>query len=567
MHAGVSSRPLRVILPGFGTIVFAAVLLAWSVAGVAPVTLEDVATSAGVQFVLRNSATPEKHQIETMVSGVAVFDYDNDGKPDIYFVNGAQQPKLEKTDPSYYNRLFRNQGNWVFKDVTHQAGVKGEGFATGVATGDFDNDGFVDIFIAGVNRNMLYRNHGDGSFEDVTERAGLGNQGAARKKPWSISAGWFDYDNDGRLDLFVVNYVVWDPDKEPFCGDPVRGNRGYCHPKYYQGLANNLYHNNGDGTFTDVSESSGIAAHVGKGMSVNFADYDQDGSMDVFVTNDTTPNFLFHNEGAGRFREVALKAGVALNEDGRAVSSMGADFRDLDNDGREDVFVAALATETFPLFRNLGKGIFADITYPSGMGRFTVAFSGWSNGIFDLNNDGLKDLFIACGDVNDNAELFSSRKSRQRSMILLNRGNRTFADASQQAGADFNKLGLHRGAAFGDFDGDGRVDMVVSRIGEPAELFRNTSTVKNHWLALRLTGRRSTRDAIGARLRIVGASGREQWNHVTTSVGYGCASERTVFFGLGEDALASLVEVFWPSGAHQVLREVATDRYLTLEEP
>lgn len=543
-----------------------------------PVRFQDLAPRAGIDFVLRNSATPQKRQIETMVSGVAVFDYNNDGRPDIYFVNGASQPRLAKSDPSYFNRLYRNDGDWRFTDVTRAAGVEGEGFATGVAAADYDNDGFTDLFIAGVNRDILYRNRGDGTFEDVTAKAGLTPRGA---KPWAISAGFFDYDNDGRLDLFVSNYVIWDPAREPFCGDPFRSYRTYCHPRYYQGLPNQLFRNNGDGTFTEVSQAAGLSAHIGKGMSTLFADYDLDGRIDVLVTNDTTPNFLFHNEGNGRFRELALQAGVAFNEDGRAVSSMGADFRDLDNDGLPDVFIAALANETFPLFRNLGRGQFVDITYPSGLGRLTLPHSGWSNGIFDFNNDGFKDLFVACGDVNDNTELFSSRRSRQRNLILVNPGDGKFIDWSAQAGPDFQQTGLHRGAAFGDFDLDGRVDVVVSRIGERAELFRNTSSATAplrriggrlvqsapHWLAIRLTGRRSNRDAIGASIHLVSSSGLQQWNHVTTSVGYACASDKTVFFGLGQDSMVKLLEITWPSGAIQKLEDVPADVYLTLAEP
>jgi hypothetical protein len=528
-----------------------------------PITFEDVAARAGIDFALRNSATPEKHQIEAMVSGVAVFDYDNDGWPDIYFVNGARQPKLEKDDPSFYNRLYRNNRDGTFTDVTLQAGLEGDGFATGVAAGDYDNDGFTDLFIAGVNRNILYRNRGNGTFEDVTARVGLAHD-PDRRKPWSIAAGWFDYDNDGFLDLFVVNYCAWNPELEPPC--TLNGVRAYCHPKYYAGLPNMLFHNNGDGTFTDVSESSGIAAHVGKGMGVAFLDFDQDGKLDVFVANDTYPNFLFRNEGGGRFREVALGAGVAFNEDGRAISSMGADARDVDNDGREDVFVVAISNETFPLFRNLGKGLFADITYASGLGRQTRAVTGWSNGIFDLNNDGLKDLFVACSSIDDNAEMFSPHKSRQPNMVFANLGGARFLDVGSGAGSSFQQAGFHRGVAFGDFDRDGRVDVVVSRIGERAELFRNTSVTGNHWLALRLRGRRSNRDGIGALIHVVGRSGREQWNRVTTSTGYGCASDRTVFFGMGKDGAAKSIEIDWPAGTRQKIVDVPADRYLTIDE-
>ena len=396
-----------------------------------PITFENIAARSGVDFVLRNSATPARRQIETMVSGVAIFDYNSDGKPDIYFVNGARQPQLDKPDPSYYNRLYRNDGEGRFTDVTLAAGVRGDGFATGVAAGDFDNDGWEDLFIAGVNRNILYRNRGNGTFEDVTERAGLG-QPAGVRKPWSVSAGWFDYDNDGRLDLFVVNYCVWDPEKEHAC--TIGKARTYCHPKYYDGLPNSLYHNNGDGTFTDVSVRSGIAGHIGKGMALSFLDFDADGRLDVFVTNDTTPNFLFRNLGDGKFQEVALESGVAFNNDGRAVSSMGADARDIDNDGREDLFVTANEGETFPLFRNLGGGLFADITNASGVGHQTRSSTGWSTGIFDFNNDGAKDLFAACGSIDDNVEEFSHRSFPSAQSSAGKRGRRKIRRCQRAGG-------------------------------------------------------------------------------------------------------------------------------------
>jgi hypothetical protein len=525
------------------------------------VTFDDISARSGVDFVLRNSATGDRHQIETMVSGVAVFDYNNDGWPDIYFVNGARQPKLDKSDPSFYNRLYRNNKDGTFTDVTESAGVKGEGFQMGAAAADFDNDGAIDLFVTGVNRNILYRNRGDGTFEDITARAGLASAG---QKPWSVSAGWFDYDNDGRLDLFVVNYVAWSPEKDPPC--TIGKIRTYCHPKYYDGLPDQLYHNNGDGTFTDVSKSSGIGAHTGKGMGLAFLDYDQDGKLDVFVANDTVPNFLFHNDGGGRFSEVALQAGVAFNEDGQALSSMGVDARDVDNDGREDIWVVANAKQTFPLFRNLGKGLLNDVTYPSGIGRQTMASTGWSNGIFDFNNDGQKDLFAACSAIDDNTEVFSDRKSKQANRLLVNMGNLHFLDVSAAAGKDFQQIGAHRGAAFGDFDRDGRVDAVVSRIGERAEIFRNTSPTKNHWLALQLRGKRSNRDGIGALIHVTTASGGSQWNRVTTSTGYGGSSDRTVFFGLGKESTARSIEIVWPSGVRQKLDNAAGDRYLTIEE-
>ncbi len=519
---------------------------------------QDQIQSSGIRFVLRHSPTPEKHQIETMAGGVAIFDYDNDGRPDIYFVNGAAQPSLAKEGPQYFNRLYRNLGNWLFEDVTDKAGVRGAGFQMGAAAADYDNDGWIDLFVAGVNRNILYRNRGDGTFEDVTEQAGLAPAGA---KPWSIAGGWFDFDNDGHLDLFVVNYVVWDPAKEPFCGDRQAGYRTYCHPKYYRGLPNQLYRNRGDGTFEDVSERSGITKHIGKGMGVAFADAGGHGRLDVFVTNDTEPDFLFFNEGNGRFRETGVRAGVAYNDDGRALSSMGVDFRDVDNDGRPDLFVTALTNETFPLFRNLGDGLFADITYAAGIGKATLGFSGWGNGIFDFDNDGHKDLFAANGDVQDNTEVYSSRKSRLPNLLLRNDGKGGFAAAA------IGEPALHRGAAFADLDGDGRIDIVVTRLGESPLLLRNTMGEGRNWLALKLRGHGSNRDGIGARVEIETPDGRRQWNHATTSVGYASSSAPAVHFGFGGAARVRTVRIDWPSGQRQTLENVEANRYLTVEEP
>ncbi|MCW5982960.1 MAG: CRTAC1 family protein [Bryobacteraceae bacterium] len=495
-----------------------------------------------------------------MPAGVAVIDFDNDGLEDLYFINGASIPELAKTKPSYWNRLYRNEGNFRFTDVTERAGVAGEGFSMAVAAADYDNDGWTDLFVAGVNRNILFRNNGDGTFSDVTVKAGIAAAGPS--KPWSISAGWFDFDNDGHLDLFVVNYVKWSPTGDPYCGLPKQGYRCYCHPKHYEGLPNTLYRNNGDGTFTDVSETSGISAHVGKGMGLAFADYDGDGLIDVFVCNDTVRNFLFRNQGNGRFTETALRAGVALNEDGVALSSMGADFRDIDNDGKPDVFVTALSNETFPLFRNLGNGTFQDVTYASRLGFLSLPFGGFGGGVFDLNNDGWKDIFVAGSHVMDNEELFSSRASRQPNKIFANLGNGRFADAGGNSALRF-----HRGAAFGDFDNDGRIDVAVSCLNEPAELLRNASPGENNWLQLKLEGRRSNRDGIGAKVRLTQESGAVQYNHVTTSVGYASSSARRVHFGLGSDAAIKRIEIAWPSGARQTLDNVKANQLLRVVEP
>ncbi len=511
-----------------------------------PVAFEDIASRAGIDFTLRNGASGHHYQIETMVSGVVAFDYDGDGRVDLYFINGAKKP-------GEANRLYRNRPDGKFEDVTARAGLAGEGFGIGGAAADYDNDGDQDLFIAGVNRNYLYRNRGGGTFEDVTSKSGLAAEGL-----WAVSAGWFDFDADGHLDLFVVNYVQWSRDKDPPC--KTGGVRTYCHPRYYTGLPNRLYRNNGDGTFADVSEASGIAAHVGKGMGLTFLDYNGDDKLDVFVANDTVPNFLFRNEGGGKFREVALQAGVAFNEDGRALSTMGADARDWNNDGREDLWVTANANETFPLFLNLGRGLFRDETYPSGLGRSSMPMTGWSNGIFDLNNDGRKDLFAACGSIDANTEQFSHRTAKQPNRVFVNLGEGKFSDIAVGPAA------LHRGAAFADFDGDGRVDVAVTRIGEPAALFRNTSPGENHWLSVRLRGKRANRDGIGAMIRVRSASGAEQLNRVTTAVGYGSSSDRAAHFGMGPDARAERIEIRWPGGDVQVLKDVAVDRVLTVDQ-
>jgi hypothetical protein len=564
------------------------------------VSFDDVSARAGLDAVLRNGATPEKHLIEATAGGVAVFDYDGDGLVDIFITNGARQPGLDKPDPSWWNRLYRNRGDGTFEDVTVKAGLGGEGFSMGAAVADYDNDGHPDLFVAGVKRNFLYHNRGDGTFEDVTAKAGLHNE------PWSVSAGWFDYDGDGLLDLLVVNYVNWDSDHEPVCQDPHSGQRAHCDPRLYTGLPNTLYHNDGGGKFTDVSSAAGIRQHIGKGMGVAFADYDGDGRLDAFVANDTVPNFLFHNDGNGHFTESAIKAGVAFNDDGRALSSMGVDFRDVDNDGRPDLFLTALVNETYPLYRNLGKGLFSDFTYRSRVGAATIATTGWGNGIYDFNNDGRKDLFSANGDLNENAEAISGRSARQTNTVLVQLPNGTFDALAVGPRARY------RGAAFGDFDNDGRVDVVVCRLGERPLVLHNQSPGGNHWLGLKLVGRAgaragtrrddgsdgqkgrknqdsqaeapaplspspspspspslseggSNRDGIGAQVHIRTSAG-EQWNQVTTSVGYASSSDVRVHFGLGAAGRAS-VEIRWPSGRVQQLGEVAADRYLTVREP
>ena len=519
---------------------------------VAQIRFEEIAKKAGLDFRLKNGASGRFSQVELMPGGVAAFDYDNDGCMDLYFTNGATIPGLRKSGPEFSNRLYHNNCDGTFTDVTARAGVGGEGYSMAVATADFDNDGFCDIFVAGVNRNILYRNLGDGRFADVTAKAGLSGIDPKRGKMWSISAGWFDYDNDGWLDLFVSNYVAWDPATEPVCGAP--GKRFYCHPKEYPGLPNQLFHNNHDGTFTDVSERSGIARYIGKGMGVAFADFDADGFTDVFVANDSVRHFLFHNQGDGTFREIGLEAGVALREDGAAVAGMGVDFRDFDNDGLPDLVVSGMINDGFLLFRNLGKrSLFEDFAQRSGLQMGTRQFTGWSLGMYDFDNDGWRDLFFALSHF-PGLEPYIGRGAALANRVFRNIGGRRFEDVSAGAGADFQKPAMHHGAA------------VVTTLDGPVKLFHNITTGAGHWLAVRLRGTRSNRQGIGAVVCVTLPDGRALYGHATTSVGYASSSEPLVRFGLGPYTGVKQVEVRWPGGGRQKLTGVMGDRIIEIEE-
>jgi hypothetical protein len=531
----------------------------------AQIRFADVAGKSGLKFELRNGAIGGFHQPELMPGGVAVLDYNNDGCMDIFFTNGAAMPSLKKSDPQYFNRLFRNNCDGTFTDVTEKAGVAGEGYSMGVAVADYDNDGYPDIFVAGVNRNILYHNRGDGTFEDVTEKARLSGIDAHYGKLWSVAAAWVDVDNDGWLDLVVSNYVQWDPKVEPKCGTEKKPL--YCHPSAYHDTHNQLFRNNHDGTFTDISESSGIAAQFGKGMGVAVADYDGDGLMDIFVANDSVPNFLFHNLGHGKFEEVGMLAGVALDDNGRPVASMGADFRDFDNDGRPDLIFTAMINDTFPLFRNTGKTpVFEDDTARAGLAVATRALTGWGIGLFDFDNDGFKDVFTANAHFPALEESLGATVSLPNS-LFRNQGDGRFEDVSTTAGADFQIVGQYRGVAFADFDNDGRLDAVVSNVNGPARLFRNVTASIGHWLALKLTGTQSNRDGIGAQIAVTLPSGRKLYNHCTTTVGYASSSEPLVRFGLGTETVAKLIEIHWPSGRVQQLQDVKIDQVVKVREP
>ena len=530
-----------------------------------PIRFEDRQPSSGIDFVLDNATTPDKPVIDAVLGGLALLDYDGDGRLDVFFTNGARIPGLVKDDPRFWNRLYRSQGDGTFRDVTERAGVRGEGYSMGAAAADYDNDGWTDLYVTGVNRNLLYRNRGDGTFEDVTEQAGVGGGGAGGKKPWSVGAAWLDYDNDGDLDLFVTNYLDWTPENSRVCG--AEGRRLSCSPTFYAGLPNLLYRNDGGGRFSDVSGPMRIAEHVGRGMSVAVADADGDGFLDVFVANDQVRNFLFRNLGGRTFAESGVEAGVAYTEDGVPVSGMGTDFRDLDEDGRPDVFLTALSGESFPLYMNSAEGFFLPGTHAAGLGFATVMMSGWGTGAYDFDNDGSKELFIANGHVSENIGLYGSHQYRQPNALFRGTGGGRFQDATGETGAAMQRPRAHRGSAFGDLDQDGRVDVVVSAIGDPAAVLYNVSPGAGGWLALRLIGTKSNRDGIGASVRVTGESGRVQFNHVTTAVGYASSSEKQVHFGLGADRNAREIEIRWPSGTRQTLRDVAAGQVLEVREP
>jgi hypothetical protein len=514
-----------------------------------------------IPFRLEHGEIAARHVPATMAGGVAVFDYNRDGRPDIFFTNGANLATLKKDEPKYRNRLFRNDGNGVFTDVTEQAGLAGSGFDDGVAVGDYDNDGYPDLFVAGGHHNTLYHNNGDGTFTDVSAKVGLNKPDAQFGPMWAITGAWVDVNNDGLLDLFVVNYLQWDYATEPLC--EYKGIPDYCAPRSYKGLPNQLFLNKGDGTFEDVSEAWGIRAHVGKGMGVGMADYDLDGRPDLFVTNDASYNFLFHNTGA-KFEEVAFQKGVALTEDGNFVSGMGLDFRDFDNDGYPDLAFVALAKQAFPLWKNMAGRDFKEVTSASGMRALSMSMSGFGAGLYDFDNDGWKDLFVTRGDVLSRA--LPGTAVDQQNTVFRNLGASGRWEAlTGQAGLDAAPPLRHRGLAFVDLDGDGRVDVVATALASPAEIWMNRSPSPGHWLDIALEGTKSNRDGIGARVQVT-AKGGVQYNHMTTSVGYASSSHGPVHFGLGADDKAESVVIHWPSGIVQTLKDVAGDRVVAVKE-
>jgi enediyne biosynthesis protein E4 len=520
----------------------------------------DVAARSQFSYRTDNDFTGRKYFPQPMCGGVAAIDYDSDGWMDLFFTNGAKLPALKKSSPGTMNCLLRNKRDGTFEDVTDRAGLKGEelGFCFGVAAADYDNDGWQDLFLCNAGRNALYHNNGDGTFTDVTAGSGLD------MKPehlLSVGAAWFDYDNDGLLDLLITNYTLWSPETDKRCQmDELRDE--YCSPTVYKSVASRLYRNLGNGKFQDVTEASGIGKALGKGMGIAIADFNADGWMDIFVANDTEPNFLFINQGDGTFKELGLEYGAAYNSRGESVSGMGCDAKDFDNDGWVDIVYNDLSGQVFGLLRNEGGKSFADETWTTRLGALSRTLSGWSIGFIDFNNDGWKDIYSANGDV-DNL----STNSRQHDTMFQNVGGKTLIDVTDQMGADFGFIGYQRGSAFVDLNNDGFMDLVVTSLGERPRILMNNALTRNHWIMFDLRGRKSNRDGIGARIKVMTASGRVLYNHVTTSVGFMSSSDRRAHFGLGPDSKLDYTEIRWPSGIVQRIDRPAVDQIMSVEEP
>ena len=520
----------------------------------------DVAGRSSFRYRTNNDFTGRKYFPQPMCGGVAAIDYDNDGHMDLFFTNGAKLPAMVKTTPDYYNCLLRNRGDGTFEDVTAKAGLSGAslGFSFGVAVADYDNDGFDDIFICSAGTNTLYHNNGDGTFIDVTAASGLDHK---PENVLSVGAAWFDYDNDGLLDLIVTNYTVWTPQTDKLCRMDAQQEE-YCSPKIYKSVASNLYRNLGNGRFEDVTDASGLGRALGKGMGISIADFNGDGLMDIFVANDTEPNFLFINQGNGTFKESGLELGVAYNLQGDIVSGMGSDAKDFNNDGWVDIVYNDLSGQVFSLMKNESGKSFADATWSSKLGTLTRSLSGWSIGFIDFNNDGWKDIYSANGDVDD-----LTAASKQHDTMFENSDGKTLVDVTDKMGPDFAFRGYQRGSAFVDLNNDGFMDLVVTSLGERPRILMNNALNGNHWIMFDLIGHKSNRNGIGATIKVTTGSGRALYNHVTTSVGFMSSSDRRAHFGLGTEARIDHVEIRWPSGILQRIARPAIDRILRVEEP
>jgi enediyne biosynthesis protein E4 len=535
--------------------------------GQSPVTFTDITSITRLDFRQAGSPTSVKYLLETMGGGVALFDYDNDGRLDLFFTNGAllkepmgSKDMPDKTERRFWNRLYHQNADGTFADVTERSGLKGDGYSMGVAAGDYDNDGFVDLYVTGYRGNSLYRNVGDGSFTDVTAKLNVAGGG------WSTSAGWFDYNRDGRLDLFVGRYLDWDFEKGSIlCGETRPGSRAYCHPDNFKGVTNLLYHQKANGTFEEISDKAGIVDPSGKALGVAFADFDNDGWTDVFVANDSVRQSLYHNKGDGTFEDIAVMAGAGFNENGKSFAGMGVDTADFNNDGWVDVFITTLSNETYPLFQNNGDLSFTWVTNSLGVGQISLVFSGWGTRFVDVDNDGLRDLFVAQSHVLDTIEKTTSYLRYKQTPLLMRNTGKGFVNVSATAGALFKVPVAARGSAFGDLNNDGQVDAVVSVLNDAPLIVLNNGT-RNRWVGVALNGSKSNRQGIGARVIIVDITDRKQIFDVTTSGSYLSSNDVRLIAGIGAATKIKTIEVRWPGGRSQIVSNPETNRYLTISE-
>jgi hypothetical protein len=530
------------------------------------VQFRDVTKAAGIRFRHERAASDQKLYTETMGAGVAWIDYNQDGFLDAFFVNSGYTPYFHPDKPPQ-PALYRNNGDGTFTDVTEQAGIHTDGtFFFGVAVGDFDNDGYPDIYMTGYRHSVLYHNNGDGTFTDVTAKAGVGNDGA-----WATAAGWFDYDRDGKLDLLVTNYVQFDEDHPVSCGENKPGFRAYCHPDSFQGNSPRLFHNNGDGTFTDVTKKAGLLNMDGKSLAVVLADLNHDGWPDIFIANDTQRNFLYLNNGDGTFRDVSYTSGAGFSEDGKPEAGMSADAVDVRNTGLYDLYVSHLDFELNRYYRNNGDGTFMDATIPSGLGRTNYRNSSFGARFFDFDNDGWRDLLVTNGHILDNIALYHPGVTyAEERKLYRNLGNGKFADVTSTQDAAFREPRVGRGMAVGDYDNDGWLDVLVSNNGEDAQLFRNeggsTAAAKNnHWLGVHLIGTKSNRDGIGAALKVT-AGDFVSFDQAKGGMSYCSAQDPRIHFGLGMHTKVDALEISWSSGAREVVRNIPADQFVTIEE-
>lgn len=524
------------------------------------VRFTDIRKEAGITFVQDSTESDQKYYLETMGTGVGWIDYDQDGLMDLYFVQSGATDAYKPSRP-LRSALYRNNGDGTFTDVTEKAGVGGEGhYGQGVAVGDFDNDGYPDLFVTGYGRAILYHNNGNGTFTDVTAKAGVADEGN-----WSTSAGWFDFDRDGWLDLVVTNYIDWSPKNNPWCGDHAPGYRSYCTPNIYRGLRTKLYRNNHDGTFTDVSEKSGVGVPEAKGMGVVLADFNDDGWPDIAIANDTWPNFFFQNHHDGTFTDVSLISGLAASEDGRYEAGMGIDAADVDGDGLLDVYITHLDFELNRLYHNNGDGTFTDVTYGSGIGNKAMMLSGVAAKFLDYDNDGWPDIVQANGAMLDNVNLYHSEVQYKEPLLMFhNLGKGHFEKSSDQLGADFVRPIAGRGLATADFFNDGQIGMAVVCRGDYPELLRNGGT-GNHWLEVLLIGTKSNRDGVGARLKLT-AEGLVRVEQAKGGTSYMSASDPRIHFGLGKKTKVASLVINWPSGQVDTLTNVPIDQIIAVKE-